>query len=213
MEERERNYKDECGDHGGRNAQGEPCGRAAGWGTPDASGRCRRHRGTSPDGSSHEGNDFAEGNDGGAPEDNGNAEEHGLRSDGRKWFERHREEAEADVRMMVAGWMEHAPFGWDVYGNVRLLVDAAINECQVRRGDEYIREEGLIVEGFDGVANDGRDITERKENPALMAKSRLQRDTVRILDKLDIINDDADADVTVNVHEELLDGTKAAHQD
>lgn len=53
-----RNYTDECGDHGGRNADGDPCGNAAGWGTPDDSGKCRHHRGTSPDGSSHEGNDW-----------------------------------------------------------------------------------------------------------------------------------------------------------
>jgi len=57
--EDERNYADECGDHGGTNSDGEPCGRAAGWGTPNDSGRCRRHLGTSPDGSSHEGNDWA----------------------------------------------------------------------------------------------------------------------------------------------------------
>lgn len=57
--EDDRNYADECGDHGGTNSQGEPCGRAAGWGTPNDSGRCRRHLGTSPDGSSHDGNDWA----------------------------------------------------------------------------------------------------------------------------------------------------------
>ena len=161
----------------------------------EGSNRCRMHGGDSP----------------GAPENNGHNETHGLRADGEKWFARHRDDAEEDVRRAVAGWMERAPFGWDNYGNVRLLVDAAINECQVRRGDAYIREEGVIVESFEGYAEDGREITERKENPAFMAKSRLQRDTVRILDKLDIINSDADADVTVNVHEELLDGLKAAH--
>jgi hypothetical protein len=57
--EQDRNYADECGDHGGTNSDGEPCGRAAGWGTPNDSGRCRRHLGTSPDGSSHENNDWA----------------------------------------------------------------------------------------------------------------------------------------------------------
>lgn len=55
----ERNYEDECGDHGGTNSEGEPCGRAAGWGTDFDSGKCRNHRGTSPDGESHEGNDWA----------------------------------------------------------------------------------------------------------------------------------------------------------
>jgi hypothetical protein len=54
--EDDRNYADECGDHGGMNRDGEPCGRAAGWGTSNDTGRCRRHLGTSPDGSSHKGN-------------------------------------------------------------------------------------------------------------------------------------------------------------
>lgn len=55
----ERNYEDECGDHGGRTNSGEPCGLPAGWGTPNDSGRCKHCLGTSPDGSSHEGNDNA----------------------------------------------------------------------------------------------------------------------------------------------------------
>jgi len=52
----ERNYADECGDHGGK---GGECGLPAGWGTDFDSGKCRHCRGTSPDGSSHEGNDWA----------------------------------------------------------------------------------------------------------------------------------------------------------
>lgn len=55
----DRNYEDECGDHGGRNSDGDPCGRPAGWGTDFDSGKCKQHRGTSPDGDSHEGNDWA----------------------------------------------------------------------------------------------------------------------------------------------------------
>lgn len=57
--ERERNFADTCGDHGGTNRHGKPCGRPAGWGTDFDSGKCRQHRGTSPDGSSHEGNQHA----------------------------------------------------------------------------------------------------------------------------------------------------------
>lgn len=48
-----------CGDYGGTNREGEPCGQPAGWGTDFEDGKCRQHRGTSPDGSSHEGNNFA----------------------------------------------------------------------------------------------------------------------------------------------------------
>jgi hypothetical protein len=46
----ERNYNDECGDHGDHD-----CGLPAGWGTDFDSGKCRHCRGTSPDGKSHEG--------------------------------------------------------------------------------------------------------------------------------------------------------------
>jgi hypothetical protein len=77
--ETNRNYADECGDHGGTNRDGDPCGRAAGWGRDADSGKCRIHAGTSPDGSSHAGNDFAKGNAGGSPpEGNTNSVSHGL---------------------------------------------------------------------------------------------------------------------------------------
>jgi len=48
-----------CGDHGGTNRHGEPCGNTAGEGTDFDSGKCKFHRGTSPDGESHAGNDNA----------------------------------------------------------------------------------------------------------------------------------------------------------
>ena len=184
-----------CGDYGGN--EGE-CELAAGWGTDRSEGKCKHHCGTSPDGSSHENNGFAE--------------THGLRSDGRKWFKRHRDDVAEDVEQMVAAWMEDAPFDWSNTGNVRLLVDAAINECQIRRGDEYIDEEGAVITEFKGVTEDGREMYEDKENPAFKPKSRLQRDTVRILEKLGILDDgDDDTTVNVNVHEEILDGLKAGH--
>ena len=155
------------------------CQLPAGWGTDHTGeGRCKHHGGaggTNADGSSHK--------------NNGNAETHGLTSEGEKWFERHRDEVGDDVRRMVAGWMKEASFGYENHGNVRLLVDAAINECQIRQGDEYIREEGFVVESFDRIAEDGREVHETKENPAFKPKSRLQRDTVRILEKLGILDD------------------------
>lgn len=55
----ERNYQDECGDYGGTNSGGDPCGRPAGWGTDFEDGKCKHHRGTNADGSSHENNDNA----------------------------------------------------------------------------------------------------------------------------------------------------------
>ena len=55
----EHSYENACGDHGGTNRHAEPCGRPAGWGTDFDDGKCKHHRGTNADGSSHEGNNFA----------------------------------------------------------------------------------------------------------------------------------------------------------
>lgn len=66
----ERNYEDECGDHGGN---GGDCGLAAGWGTDFDSGKCKFHRGTSADGASHE--------------DNTNAVTHGAYADCNSYYQ------------------------------------------------------------------------------------------------------------------------------
>jgi hypothetical protein len=77
----ERNYEDECGDHGGN--QGE-CGLPAGWGTEFDSGKCKHHRGTSPDGTSHE--------------DNTNAVTHGAYADCNSYYQNVLDE---DLRQFV----------------------------------------------------------------------------------------------------------------
>lgn len=171
-----RSYEDICADHGGTKKNGEPCTLAAGWGTPNDSGRCRYCLGVSADG-------------GESHKDNGHAETHGLTADAEKWFKRHKEEAEDDVKRMVSAWMEDAPFGYGNEGNVRLLIHAAINECQMRQGNEYIDDEGIIEESFEGVSEDGRDIIEKKENPVFLQKDRLQRTTIRMLKELGILDD------------------------
>lgn len=66
--------KPTCGDHGGHKKNGEPCGYVAGWGTDFEDGKCKKHRGTSPDGSSHE--------------NNGNAAKHNRRADKSKLWQR-----------------------------------------------------------------------------------------------------------------------------
>lgn len=134
-----------------------------------------------------EGNDFAKGNDGGgAPAGNDNAATHGMTSDTWKWFDRHEDEVGDDVREMVESWMELAPFGWAATGNVKLLTRAAINECQIEQGDEYIEEHGVIVDE-PVTAGDGV-IHKASENPAFRYKSRLQKDTIKILNKLGILD-------------------------
>jgi len=162
---------------GAENRAGDPCQQVAGWGTDHVGeGRCKLHGGVTGD--NH-----------GPPEGTANAEKHGLRSDSEKWWDRHKDEYADDVIDAVSGWMEDAPFGWDNTGNVKLLVQAAKNECQIDYGDAYIDENGIVVTETKTVTDDGREIEEEKENPALRPKSRLQRDTVRILEKLGVLDD------------------------
>lgn len=160
-----------------------PCGHTEGWGYENStSGFCKPHgeRG------GQEGNQNAVDNDGGAPVNNGNAETHGLTADADKWFQRHRDDVEGDVKEMVDSWMQLSNFGWEVTGNVRMLTNAAINECQIEGGDQYIAEEGAIVQEM-VPAGEGV-LSQDTENPAFLYKSRLQKDTLRILDKFGILD-------------------------
>lgn len=135
------------------------------------------------------GNDFAKGNDGGAPKGNGNAETHGMTADSRKWFDRHRDEVGDRVRQKVARAVDHVPFSWDNLMKMELLVEAAINQEQVRYGDEYIHEHGIIREE---VTPTGDTVVVRdEESPASLQKSRLQRDTIRLLKELGYLDDPA----------------------
>jgi hypothetical protein len=95
----ERNYEDECGDYGDHS-----CGLAAGWGTDFESGKCRHHRGTSPDGSSHEGNDFAEGD--GAPEGNTNAVDHELYAEENGYYQRRTDAAQEIIDAIYDDYYE-----------------------------------------------------------------------------------------------------------
>lgn len=141
-------------------------------GTP-VNGRCRMHGGTNS----------------GAPENNGNAESHGMESDPEKWFERHREEVGDEVRDTVANAVEKCPFGWDDTLKMKKLVSVAINEEQVRLGDEYIEDEGIMVDKIVDTDEYGDPITEDGENPAFLSKSRLQKDSIRILKELGYLDD------------------------
>lgn len=133
--------------------------------------KCRMHLGKSADGESHA--------------NNGNAETYALHSDTETWFKRHRDEVAEDVRLLVQKWMRAAPFGW-ASGNVTLLVDCAISEMQMRQADKKVQEEGVIVEQVVGQTESGRPIRKEQEHPALLPKSRLQKDTVRTLKNLGV---------------------------
>lgn len=181
----ENSDEDICGST--ETSTGDPCQRGAGWGTRYESGHCTTHRNN---GGAPKGNQHAKGNPGGsAPENNDNAETHALHADTVKWFERNREDIEDDVRALVEDWVDDAPFGWDARGNVNMLVECAINEMQMRQANDYIHESGVIIDKVVGQTEYGDPITSKEENPALLPKARLQKDTMRILKDLGVLDD------------------------
>ena len=146
------------------NRKGERCGHPAGWGTDTGEGPCKFHGGAT-DG-------------GGAPENNGNASRHNLTADKEKWFKRQDEQTQEDVLDLYEAWLARAN---DPKGAQSILWDAAVNEVILGDADEYLAEEGFITEQVVGVDDEGTPITKEEEHPALLPRSRMQKDTLRIL--------------------------------
>jgi hypothetical protein len=158
------------------NRNGERCGHPAGWGTDNDSGACRHHGGA---GGAPEGNTNAEGH--------GNAEKHGLTADRDKWFNRHREQAEELVRMLVSSYVSDAPFGWDNNAKVDQVCEVAIDQARLRHSNDYLDE--FLTEQTVSVTENGREITRLEENPAHMPRDRIKRTNAKILKDLGIMDD------------------------
>jgi hypothetical protein len=186
--EKNRNYADECGDHGGTNRDGDPCGRAAGWGRDADSGKCRIHAGTSPDGSSHKGNQNAVGNDGGAPEGNANAITHGATADPVNLYEHLDEDSKAWVDKLVAGYLDEAAFGEDSPKAERLRMTCVIiyQEWSAR---EVVLRDGPSEDIVVGVSEDGAPIA-RSDEHHLTGTAASHNQTVRMnLKDLGLLDD------------------------
>ena len=151
------------------NRNGEQCGHPPGWGTDNDSGPCKFHGGAST----------------GAPKNNGNASKHNLRADKEKWFKRQDEQTQAAVVRLHETWLELAN---DPAGAESILWDAAVNEFLLGEADAYLAEDGFIVEQVVGVGDSGEPITAEKEHPALLPRSRMQKDTVRILKETGVLS-------------------------
>jgi len=54
--------------------------------------------------------------------------------------------------------------------------------------DDYLAEHGFITEQVVDVDEEGNPITVEEENPALLPRSRLQKDTLKILDKTGVLS-------------------------
>ena len=195
--------KSTCGDYGGTNRRGEPCGRSAGWGIPSAdSGKCRRHRGTSPDGSSHEGNQNAVGNDGGAPEENGNAITHGLYAEANKTYSEVFTDAEREIAdRTFADYMERytARHGEPPYGHEVKLFQISVNMAKEIHGESWAADKPETLESgnllidretrIKTTADPTQNVRERryKKTAVMAAQKTLSNDTRQWLKEFDLL--------------------------
>jgi hypothetical protein len=185
MEDRDRNYADECGDHGGTNSDGDPCGRAAGWGTEFDSGKCRQHRGTSPDGSSHEGNRHAV--------------DHGLYSDSNLYYQKECDDAgRALIDEIYADYHEKyvEQHGEPPTGDDARLFKIAVNIHKELRADDWAveRPAGLesghpLVDRSEKRTAQGKAYYEYVETAVAKAEARLSQRTRMWLKDLGLLED------------------------
>lgn len=166
----ERNYDDECGDHGG---DGGDCGLAAGWGTDFDSGKCRFHRGTSPDGTSHE--------------NNGNAEKHALRADPKKYHERQSDADQEWIFELSEAILDRIR---RVRGNVDPLDRVLARRIAIKlhiaaKASEYVDETGIVQEVF---VEDGG-YTKEIPNGIVQELRQYDREILNELKKIGLVDD------------------------
>jgi hypothetical protein len=141
-------------------------------------GRCRHHGGKSTGPKT----------DGGKEKVSGNAEKHGLTADAEKWFERHREEVEEDVQLLVESYVTDAPFGFENHAKVDKLTELCIDQVRLREANKWLQGEFLKEETVT-VTDDGRPIKKLVENPAHMPRDRIKRTNIKGLKELGILDD------------------------
>lgn len=135
------------------------------------------------------GNDYAEGNSGGepAPKWNTRAMTHGATcapSQARRTFSESEHEL-ADI--LVAGWLEHAPFDADSALTQRLEA-TAVRSVLEARGLAAVSEE-IAVDRIRGVTEDGEAITELDEHYLARFTSQLSKDIRMTLKDLGCLPD------------------------
>jgi len=210
MEDDDRNYEDECGDHGGTNRRGKPCGRPAGWGTEFESGKCRQHRGTSPDGSSHENND--------------NAARHEMYAERNAYYQRQPGEEQDLIDAIYEDYREEyerrhgrEPLAGD---DLKLFgIAVGLHKTELRADDwPDERPDGLesgheLVDRSEKRTAQGEAYYEYKPAAVIRGEKTVSQDVRMWLKDLGLLDTPDDTTVEVNVHEELLDGMKAAYED
>ena len=192
-----------CGDHGGHSKQsGDPCERVAGWGTEFEDGKCKQHRGTSPDGESHSGNQ--------------NATTHGLYAVPEYLREHFSEEQEdrytAYFEALCSRYERLHGRTPDEFAKDRLS-RVAIECVKERIADEYLSEQAhngnILVEteviGHDPDTKQPQRVTQ--ENKILGELTALKRETRLTLKDMGLLHspDDKQAEATRSLAEVLSD--------
>lgn len=144
MTDENRNFEDECGDHGGNNRDGDPCGRPAGWGTDFDSGKCKHHRGTNSDGSSHA--------------NNGNALKHGATADPTNLYDHLTPDQQEWVETRVKAYVDQSPTLTMDDPRVGRVEIAVIMMLQERFARGVLLQEEMAQNRVVGVTDDGRPI-------------------------------------------------------
>jgi hypothetical protein len=201
------------------------CGARAGKGTDHVGeGRCSNHGGDSS--GAPEGNDNAVGNDGGAaPEGNDNAARHEMYAERNAYYQRCDEREQALIDAIYADYREEyerrhgrEPLTGD---DLKLFgIAIGLHKTELRADDwPEDRPSSLdsgheLVDRSEKKSPQGETYYEYTPAAVLRGEKTVSQDVRMWLKDLGLLEPpDDDTTVNVNVHEELLDGMKAAHED
>jgi len=199
----------------GTNRSGEPCGHPEGWGTDNDTGPCKFHGGAS-DGGSREGS--------GAPENNDNAARHEMYAERNAYYQR-RSDAEQDlIDQVYEDYREEyerrhgrEPLTGD---DLKLFgIAVGLHKTELRADDwPDERPDGLesgheLVDRSEKRTAQGDEYYEYKPAAVIRGEKTVSQDVRMWLKDLGLLDTPDDTTVEVNVHEELLDGMKAAYED
>lgn len=167
--------------------------------------RCNNHSKVDP--KEMEGNDRAKGT--------ANGMKHGLYARRTNYYQALDEEDQLFVEGMVDSWLEDAPFDRDNAAKLNELYRIAIDQHRAMNAlDEYVEDgelEGMTKEVTVDYDPDTGEITALDEHPVNLPYSRLDRDIVKKLGELNILDsNDIDEETTESIAKLLSAGADAS---
>jgi len=187
---------------------------------PMDNGRCYHHGGQRLNGGAPEGNTNGEGD--GAPEGNANAATHELYSASNTYYQRRDETAQQLIDAIFTDYHEAyvARHGDPPTGDEAMLFKVAVNIHKQLKADDWGAEKPdsldaghPLIDRSEQRTPQGESYYEYVVTAVDKAEHRLATRTRQWLKDMDLLGGDEGTTVNVNVHEELLSGLKAAHQD